>query len=301
MSEPHHLSPMSSEHRNLSSPPTSPTSDGEYSEYSSTSSSLRGPPYTPEELGAIFLDFYTFLTTLHYDPAELKVPPPGGWPGITPELCAHFKSNFAIEVLRHLPYFDSRCREFVHYKSKLIDYTSFTRENFEEARARDEDEEITDYDGNPMDMAHVFRIANGRESGGRLLFLNVRDGLLTEDWIRCDGLGPMDVNEYFGRLKESYRRLQVIPCPGRTTLVEPNMDDRGDKITKEQVCAQTEKWCTELDVQYIKQVYRHYGWPDAFRRDKSTAAIDELMSSMVEQREAWEKPFPEWLSEPWNY
>ncbi|KAM5516608.1 hypothetical protein FOXYSP1_03559 [Fusarium oxysporum f. sp. phaseoli] len=33
---------------------------------------------TPDELGALFIDFYTFLTTLKYDKSHLKIPPPTG-------------------------------------------------------------------------------------------------------------------------------------------------------------------------------------------------------------------------------
>lgn len=71
-----------------------------------------------------------FLTTLPYDLADLKVPPPEGWPELTPEYCANLKSGFAIEVLRHLPYFDSKSKAAIHYKSGLIDYSSLNREDF---------------------------------------------------------------------------------------------------------------------------------------------------------------------------
>lgn len=52
----------------------------------------------------MLLSFYRFLTALHYDITDLKVPPPEGWPGFTPGECAHFRSDDAIQVLRHLPY-----------------------------------------------------------------------------------------------------------------------------------------------------------------------------------------------------
>jgi hypothetical protein len=85
----------------------------------STSFTSSSPAYTAEELAATFLDFYIFLTTLHYDAADLKIPPPEGWPNLTPEHLASYKSSFAIEVLRRLPYFDSEAT--IHYKSDLID------------------------------------------------------------------------------------------------------------------------------------------------------------------------------------
>ncbi|CZR38283.1 uncharacterized protein FPRO_06526 [Fusarium proliferatum ET1] len=84
------------------------------------------PRLTPDELRALFIGFCTFLTTLHYDKSYLKIPPPTGWPELTPESCAHFKSDYAIQAIRHLPYFDSTYIEYVHYKSKLFDLTVFT-------------------------------------------------------------------------------------------------------------------------------------------------------------------------------
>lgn len=42
------------------------------------SSEYRDPPYSAKEIVEIFTDFYTFLTTLHYNPGELVTPPPQG-------------------------------------------------------------------------------------------------------------------------------------------------------------------------------------------------------------------------------
>jgi len=86
------------------------------------------PFYTAEELGAIFLDFYKFLATLHYDLADLRIPPSGGWPDLPPDNLTGHKSEFAIKVLRHLPYFHSRAS--FHYKSRLMDFTSLGRKYF---------------------------------------------------------------------------------------------------------------------------------------------------------------------------
>ncbi|KAM5435161.1 hypothetical protein MferCBS31731_006458 [Microsporum ferrugineum] len=50
---------------------TEPETDSE----SESEPELSEPSYTPDELAEIFLDFYTFLTMLHYDIADLKTPP----------------------------------------------------------------------------------------------------------------------------------------------------------------------------------------------------------------------------------
>ena len=63
-------------------------------------------PYDRDEVVASVMDFYNFLVThLHFEPSDLKTPPPTGWPKITQ---ARFdflgKSDKAIDLLKHLPY-----------------------------------------------------------------------------------------------------------------------------------------------------------------------------------------------------
>ncbi|KAF5688730.1 hypothetical protein FCIRC_1740 [Fusarium circinatum] len=108
-------------HGNLLSPP--PLDNGSYEGSDDGSDDPTNPRYIPEELGALFVDFYSFLTTLHYDQSDLKIPPPTGWPYITPESCGHYKSDYAIQVLRHLPYFDSTYCEIFEdfYAGDMLD------------------------------------------------------------------------------------------------------------------------------------------------------------------------------------
>jgi hypothetical protein len=65
------------------------------------------PPYTVPELTGIFLDFYKALATFRGDEVDLKIISPKQWPSLARECCTNFKSHFAIELLRHLPYFNS--------------------------------------------------------------------------------------------------------------------------------------------------------------------------------------------------
>lgn len=64
-------------------------------------------PYTPQELGEIILDFYRFLAKLHCRPEDLQIPPPRGWPETSTKDFSGFKSEFALETMRHLPYMKS--------------------------------------------------------------------------------------------------------------------------------------------------------------------------------------------------
>ena len=247
-----------------------------------SSSTFSSPPYTPEELAAIFLDFYTFLTTLHYDAADLKIPPPEGWPELTHDIPVGWKSSYTIEVLRHLPYFNSEAA--IHYKSALIDYTSHEGR---EIITQDDDylrSTCEDDDTNPV---HVIFIARGDESNGRDLLLDVQHGHILEA-IRCWPVNTDDVRSYFDDMKEDYRRLKLIPCVGHVTIEAAEVDERLDRISEEEIRAQTEHWGTNLDIQYIRQLYRQHGWPDAFRKDDAQKALDELEESIVDTRNWWE-------------
>ncbi|MDQ1032921.1 hypothetical protein QF035_010503 [Streptomyces umbrinus] len=128
---------------------------------------------------------------------------------------------------------------------------------------------------------HVFIFAEGFESGGRTLFLDVREGKIFEEEIRCDS-SEGDLKEYFEGLKEKYRNLELIPCPGeemievRATGVGP--EKLGETLSEEEVLMQTEPlWGTHLDIRYTRQLYQNFGWPNAFRRDEALREIKELI------------------------
>jgi hypothetical protein len=63
-------------------------------------------PYDRDEVVASVTDYYNFLITrLHFEPSDLKAPPPTGWPRITQARLAFLgKSDKAIDLLKHLPY-----------------------------------------------------------------------------------------------------------------------------------------------------------------------------------------------------
>ncbi|KLJ08184.1 hypothetical protein EMPG_09952 [Blastomyces silverae] len=260
---------------------------------SGSDTSFSTAAYTPKELGAILLDFYIFLTTLHYDRAALKIPPPGGWPGLTSEFCAGLKSDYAIKVIRHLPYFEKpnlhgHNPSQVHYKSELIDYSSCSRRSLESKLSRwQEWGEFESSQGVLVDMKDIISITTGHESGGRELLLDVKHGEITEYEIRGNSLDPVDVRSYFNGLKEAYRRLDLIPCRGMVTI-EAYAGEADDNITEKQVCDQAEEWGTEMDIQYIKQIYRQHGWPYAFRRDDAEDAVSKLHDRLDAARGGWE-------------
>jgi hypothetical protein len=249
---------------------------------SKATSKGRIPVYTPHELAAMFLDFYQFLATLHYDRAKLKIAPPGGWPGLTVEHCAGFKSNLAIEVLRRLPYFKNTGRDVsVHYKSDLVDYTALGRGYFRNEDRSQEYAETEYFDGDwhDIELRDVVFIAWGHESGGRDLMLDVRRGAIIEEEIRIGHVGVWDVRAYFDRMKDAYRTLKLIPWLGDDVVEAWDVDERDDEISIQELLAQNSdyNWLSYLDTQYGRQIYRQHGWPDAFRKDDMEKAVTEAM------------------------
>lgn len=268
-------------------------SEASSSENISNQGSLEDHPYDIHELAAIITDFYKFLATLHYDPADLKLPPPQGWDAATlPNDIVETKSKDVIELMKHLPYFAvNEVSTHCHYKSTLIDYSDPSDHD----NARLPDELLEDLCDNykprsdeTYDRSHLLVIAWGYESNGTQWILDVSRGQIIEDIIGstyCDGV---DIKDFFEDLRHKFSSLVHIPCPGRETLLDITEPPQVVDITKEQVRAQTEHWGTELDLQFVRQVYRQHGWPHNFQRTEAVRFINELLAPDEERRGEWE-------------
>ncbi|CCT67848.1 uncharacterized protein FFUJ_14584 [Fusarium fujikuroi IMI 58289] len=261
-------------------PLTPPASDGDSYEGSDISDEPQEPRLTPDEPRALLIGFYTFLTTLHYDKSYLKIPPQTGWPELTPDSCAHFKSDYAIQVIRHLPHFDNTCIEYVHYKSKLLDLIAFTLDDFEKHKNYHKDWGFWSSEGEQMDPSDVVCIAVGHESLSRELWLNVKDCEIFEDFLAGDMLDVIPVEQFFDYLKEQYETLKLIPGRRQVTIEVEKVPEHGGRITEEEVTNQTEEWGTDLDVQYVRQIYRDHGWPGSFDMETAPEAIDKWLEPL---------------------
>jgi hypothetical protein len=248
-------------------------------------------PYSSQELASFFLEFYTFLATLHYDPSDLKLPPPEGWDiTLFPSELINKKSDLVVDLMRHLPYFKAGNPEstHVHYKSILIDYTH--PEEHMQAIEYDDmlaEEEIWSDEG-LVDHADLLVLAQGYESFGRTFILDVRTGVITEDMIRANLLSPVDVQELFDKLKIEYRSLKLMPCAGREIKEADDVPERDGSIDAEDVRKQEEPWGTDLDWQFVRQIYREHGWPEQFRREEAFQTVEDFMEMDVERRDDWE-------------
>ncbi|KAH7316714.1 hypothetical protein B0I35DRAFT_261759 [Stachybotrys elegans] len=247
--------------------------------------------YTAKDLAGIILDFYKFLTTLHYKEADLKIPPPGGWPDFPPACYSELKSPKVIELMKHMLYF-SHAWTAIHYKSGLIDYLSMNPKWFTELDWREEDEEFIDSEGDPFDPRDVLFLAWGHESGGRDLVLDVRGGEIIEISIRMDTKDGEDINSYLENLKDEFRSFKLIPRTGCITYEAHDVEETEEEITEDDVAAQESEFGTDLDWQYVRQVYRQHGWPDAFRQEEAEAAIDRLEERIFDTRGGWETDDP---------
>ncbi|KAK2128920.1 hypothetical protein NOF04DRAFT_1370611 [Fusarium oxysporum II5] len=164
--------------------------------------------YSPAEITAILLDFYLFLTTLHYD-AYLG------------------SSDMVGQVMKRIPYFDNNCKAFIHYKSRLVDYPTLPQDCFEHEICS-ERRQIT------IDMRDVLPLATGREAWGKYIWLNVRDGEITVEERLMHDLPQIDLKVFFDGLKQDYVTLKLIPCHGRITIEADKIKERpgGEIITQ---------------------------------------------------------------------
>ncbi|KAH6894377.1 hypothetical protein B0T10DRAFT_603878 [Thelonectria olida] len=274
------------------SPSSSPSPSVAESSSGSDSSGRSTPRYTPDEIAIIFLNFYKFLTNLDYDAVDLKIPPPGGWPTMTTEICAPLITGYALEVARRLPYFDEKSKADIHYKSRLIDYPSYERDDFHKYDRR-EDIEFWSSEG-VVGPIYIVCIAGGRESFGRDLFLNVIDGEITESLIRAMDLSPVDIKDYFDNLREAYQTLKLIPCPGRITIEAWDVEDGADEITEEQVISQKKEWHTNLDVQYALDSIINMRAFAAALVFNATVAVASVFDTILPTEE------PTITSDPWR-
>ncbi|KAI1069962.1 hypothetical protein LB507_007890 [Fusarium sp. FIESC RH6] len=262
-------------HGSLPSPPSS--DDGSYD--SDASEGSDEPRLTPQELGALFVDFYSFMTTLTYDKSDLKIPPPTGWPEITPESCGYIKSDYAVEVIRHLPYFVNKSTTQFHYRSKLLDLRAWSPEDFKRHHEIHDCYEFWSSE-DVQDHSDVVCIAEGYGTGGRVLWLLVKDCEIIEHINKADMMSEVKVEDFFSNLRDWYENLKLIPGKGRVTIEAEKVPEREQRITEDEVNSQTERWGTDLDIQYVRKIYRDHGWPHSFNFEAASRAVNTWLEPL---------------------
>jgi len=264
-------------------------SDNAGSDYNRAADMNRSPLHTPRQIGDLLLDVYTFLTSLYYDPADLKVPPAGGWPDLIPASCAHFRGDYAMQVLHHLPYLSSGSRsgsipQHLHYQCEILDYTALDHDWFVQLH-QDKDMEEWWSTLSQVPAGWMLPLALGVGSQASHFYLNVVDSEVCEIISGLGDAAPKPLAEWVAEMKDLYAHLRLIPCDGKLTLVCKDVADSTRRISEDEFRAQEDYFPTELDVQFVRQVYRKNGWPSAFRYREAMAYLLPLLEDIAEDND----------------
>ncbi|KAJ0122123.1 hypothetical protein J7T55_002635 [Diaporthe amygdali] len=243
-----------------------------------------------DTLVAPFYEYYDFLASLHIPASAIKRPPAGGWPNITPDACAEFgKTDFAVDVLRHLPYIEDDSRSNLHnidYKCNVLDYSTATAEDFTGDNLKMG--EITHGFDEPVSK-HKVVIAEGYESGGIDLLLDTMTGDIFEEIIRCCSGDVLPVEEFFENRVRDSRGLVHVFVPGKDPLggsssvdVEPYdaeaVEAKGEPSIPGELFGYNLK-----ELEWVRHLYKKFGWPGAdWQKEEGLKAITEF----VERRDA---------------
>ncbi|KAF4552242.1 Hypothetical protein D9617_10g072230 [Elsinoe fawcettii] len=252
-----------------------PASDDGASEHSSDYA--RSEDYwfgwTHQEIIDAVRDHYEHLIRLYIPASALKLPPVGGWPNITAEaVAAYGKSDFIVELMRHLPYIENDEDHMAHfrnieYKCYVQDYSAWTPEDF----AREELAHIVAcLDDDETATEHWFVLAWGFESGGQYILINTERNELVEEIFKYNRSYQGDFHKYWEQVKARYDRLETIPVPG----FEPGQWLHRPDAEEEPPLDQAEEFPSQLDYDWIRKIYMDHGWPGA-SYDK-TAALSAI-------------------------
>jgi hypothetical protein len=143
----------------------------------------------------------------------------------------------------------------------------------DEERDKHLDKQENWWDGDdPEDikLENMIVLANGYESGGRTLVLDVFKGNIYEDILRCNMLSEVEVEDFFSKFEE----LKYVPVPGG--YKEPGKSlAEGELYTDVLDVDQFDEALLGGDpAQQYKKIYQNFGWPgDAYRKGDAIAAI----------------------------
>ncbi|KAG4222174.1 hypothetical protein PC116_g29351 [Phytophthora cactorum] len=142
---------------------------------------------------------------------------------------------------------------------------------------------------------HTVVIAEGHESGGRVLMLDTEEGVIIEEEIRCQCNGDFDVMEYFADLKKEYETLEMFHIPGTETVQLMDMDGSDENETARPVegpLRRGEFFPTEEDKRWVRYLFQSHGWPGPeFRREECFEVIEKYREMRESCWEEWKDSF----------
>ncbi|KAJ5678351.1 uncharacterized protein N7477_003984 [Penicillium maclennaniae] len=233
--------------------------------------------YNREAATSAITDLYESLTTLLYvEPTDILYPPPGGWPHITQEneaFASLNKTDEVIELLRHLPYLDSRRNAwYIRPWSTICDYVNKDPRKYVSVV--------------PDEFKFPPWVINITDSGryGKSLIFDTSDGTATE--YALDGF------IYKPDYAEDDPRYWRVECEPDT---EPLVDRLGyykqrfqklnwiPEVQKVGSWPRVYEWYEEPTGSYgddkgkmIRDIYLEYGWPDFFDREACQQALEKF-------------------------
>ena len=141
----------------------------------------------------------------------------------------------------------------------------------DESREFSADEEENWWDGDdPEDikLEHMIVLANGYESGGRTIILDVFKANIYEDMVRCDLQSEVAVEHFFDNMKVKFENLEYVPVPGYGRCEGEMYEDEFQADVSNKTLAE------ENPAQQYKKIYRSFGWPgETYRKEEALAAI----------------------------
>lgn len=255
-----------------------------------------------------FQDFYECLQRLKFPANSIKYPPPGGWPSIDPVIFKPYnKTDFAIDVLKHLPYVDFEGSwssvTNIGWKSDCMDYSKHEREMnlssvnrvtfIEEERLEDdrnyaaEDEDAVCITG----AKHIVVLATGHESGGISITLDTFTGIIFETEHKGDDHLELYVRDYCDKRIERFETMQELFHWDEVTQVMSAWDaDKPYEYDHAKTEAEGEPIPEDADDEdsrydWIAYLYHKHGWPGKdYRRDECQQELLLFLNGWVELR-----------------
>lgn len=262
---------------------------------------------------APFYEYYAFHARLHIPESDIKHPPPGGWPSITRQRLSKsgkLKSEFVLDVLRHLPYIRQDHTDlplYIDYMTSVIDYTVKGRPDLPAIAAR--------FRHDP-DYARRFRSPEARHkvpvakahadgTGGADIILDTSRGEVYEEPLRLAGGGGgglrLSVREYFARKMDACRDLRIVFVPGDYAFADGQCPDENEtdegppydgavmERMGEPVCpSQSFALDVEIDRDWVCHLYRKFGWPGrGWNKEEGLGAISDYRARRNADYEVW--------------
>ncbi|KAM3530514.1 hypothetical protein NHJ13051_001347 [Beauveria bassiana] len=197
-----------------------------------------------------------------------------------------FRGDYALQVLRHLPYLGGGPPQHLHYQCEVVDYTAVYRAWFvEQHMDGDTDEWWSTLSQVPAAWMLPLALGVGREASS--FYLNVVDAEVCEVVSGLGYDGPKPLDAWVDEMKQLFACLRLIPCDGKLMLVCGEVEDTEERIGEDEFRAEEGYFPTDLDVRFIRQVYREYGWPERFRYKEAMAYLLPVVEDIAKDNDDW--------------